>query len=59
MLGDRAPSGVCFGDAREARLDLLGELVEEHLDVDALLQLARRGAPDGLPLLPPGAPSVG
>jgi adenosylcobyric acid synthase len=59
MLGDRAPSGVCFADAREARLDLLGELVEEHLDVDALLQLARRGAPDGLPLLPPGAPSVG
>jgi adenosylcobyric acid synthase len=30
-------------------------LVEEHLDVDALLALARDGAPSGLPLLAPGA----
>jgi adenosylcobyric acid synthase len=27
--------------ARERRLDLLGDLVEEHLDVDALLEIAR------------------
>ena len=43
-----------FPAARERRLDLLGDLVEEHLDVDALLDLAatvRRG----LPLLPPGS----
>lgn len=31
-----------FPAARERRLDLLGDLVEEHLDVDALLGLARR-----------------
>jgi adenosylcobyric acid synthase len=27
--------------------------VEEHLDVDALVALARAGAPAGLPVLPP------
>lgn len=51
----RPPSGVVFGQRREARLDLLGDLVEEHLDVDALLDLAYAGAPAGLPLLPPGS----
>ena len=40
------PSSVSFAAAREARLDLLGDLAEEHLDVDALLDLARHGAPD-------------
>ncbi|PUA80474.1 cobyric acid synthase [Nocardioides currus] len=49
-----APSTVSFPAARERRLDLLGDLVEEHLDVDALLCLARDGAPSGLPVLPPG-----
>ncbi len=53
--GRRPPSGVCFTERRERRLDLLGELVEEHLDVDALLELATTGAPAGLPVLPPGA----
>ncbi len=48
------PSSVSFPERRAARLDLLGDLVEEHLDVDALLALARDGAPAGLPLLPPG-----
>ncbi|MDG4663132.1 cobyric acid synthase [Mycobacterium sp. 236(2023)] len=51
-----APSEVSFAHAREARLDLLGDLVEQHLDVDALLKLARNGSPQGLPFLPPGAP---
>ncbi|RNL60767.1 cobyric acid synthase [Nocardioides marmoriginsengisoli] len=51
----RTPSSVVFAERREARLDLLGDLVEEHLDVDALLDLAVTGAPPGLPLLPPGA----
>lgn len=49
----RAPSGVRFAAARERRLDLLGDLVEQHLDVDGLLALARSGAPAGLPVLPP------
>jgi adenosylcobyric acid synthase len=57
LLGDRKPSAVRFADAREARLDLLGDLVEEHLDVGALLDLAKAGAPGGLPLLPPGVSS--
>jgi adenosylcobyric acid synthase len=52
-----APSDVCFPAARERRLDLLGDLVEEHLDVDALLDLARNGAPADLPILPPGGAS--
>jgi adenosylcobyric acid synthase len=51
----RAPTGVVFAQRREARLDLLGDLVEQHLDVDALLALAHTGAPAGLPTLPPGA----
>jgi adenosylcobyric acid synthase len=50
------PSGVSFPDAREARLDLLGDLVEQHLDVDALLDLIGGGPPARLPFLPPGAP---
>jgi adenosylcobyric acid synthase len=52
---DRRPSRVVFAERREARLDLLGDLVEEHLDVDALLDLATSGAPTGLPMLPPGS----
>ncbi len=50
----RAPSDVVFEDRREARLDLLGDLVSEHLDVDALLDLTTSGAPARLPILPPG-----
>lgn len=50
------PSGVSFPAARERRLDLLGELVEQHLDVDSLLELVRRGSPPDLSFLPPGAP---
>ena len=50
----REASGVSFGRAREARLDLLADLAEEHLDLDALLGLAQAGAP-AMPLLEPGA----
>ncbi|MDR7251893.1 adenosylcobyric acid synthase [Nocardioides sp. BE266] len=48
-------AGVSFAEMRERRLDLLGDLAEEHLDVDALLALATTGAPAGLPALEPGA----
>ena len=51
------PSSVSFPEARERRLDLLGDLVEEHLDVEALLDLSRIGAPADLPVLPPGGAS--
>jgi len=40
------PSSVSFTAAREARLDLLGDMAEKYLDVDALLRLARTGAPE-------------
>jgi len=49
------PSGVSFAAARERRLELLADLVEEHLDVAAIASLATDGVPAGLPLLPPGA----
>lgn len=57
VMLDRTPphAPVSFEAAREARLDLLGDLVEAHLDVDALLALARDGLPAGLPVLPPGS----
>ena len=48
------PSGVRFDAAREARLELLGDLVEEHLDVDALLGLALAGRQHEAPVLAPG-----
>jgi adenosylcobyric acid synthase len=48
-------SSVSFAERREARLDLLGDLVEQCLDVPALLDLISQGAPPGLTLLPPGA----
>lgn len=46
-----APSGASFPEARERRLELLADLVEEHLDVASLLGLARNGVPMGLPVL--------
>ncbi len=48
LLGDLlgVASTASFPAARARRLDLLGNLVEEHLDVDSLLALARGGVPD-------------
>ncbi|GGO68300.1 cobyric acid synthase [Nocardioides deserti] len=46
-----ARSEVSFPAARERRLELLADLVEEHLDVGALLALARSGPPPDLPTL--------
>jgi adenosylcobyric acid synthase len=45
-----------FADLREKALDVLGDLVEEHLDTDALWKLVEDGVPTGLPFIPPGAP---
>jgi adenosylcobyric acid synthase len=56
--GFRAAPGHSFAAARQAQLDLLGDLVEQHLDTDALLALIEHGAPAGLPVLPPGAPPL-
>ncbi len=45
-----------FEAVRQGRLDVLGDLVAEHLDTGALLRLIHDGAPAGLPFIPPGAP---
>ncbi len=41
-----------FGALRERTLDLMGDLVEEHLDTRALWRLIEDGPPPGLPSLP-------
>jgi adenosylcobyric acid synthase len=43
-----------FAALREAQLDALGDLVEQHLDTAALTKLIESGAPSGLPIVPPG-----
>ncbi|WFE94376.1 cobyric acid synthase [Micromonospora sp. WMMD987] len=48
-----------FAAARERSLDLLGDLVEEHLDTAALWRLVESGPPADLPFVPPGAPPAG
>jgi adenosylcobyric acid synthase len=48
-----------FAAVRERALDVLGDLVEEHLDTDALWRLIESGPPAGLPFIPPGAPGAG
>ncbi|MBM9464712.1 cobyric acid synthase [Aeromicrobium sp. YIM 150415] len=43
-IGRELPSSdVSFATAREARIDLLADLAESHLDLDALLDLATSG----------------
>ncbi len=42
-----APGGIGFRTARQDRLDRLGDLVEEHMDVDAVLAMLEGGS--GLP----------
>ena len=49
-----AASGVSFEAARQARLDLLADLVEGCVDMDAIDSLIANGAPSRLPILPPG-----
>jgi adenosylcobyric acid synthase len=50
-----APDTV-FAQRRERLLDLLGDLVEQHLDAGALCRLIESGPPPDLPFVPPGAP---
>ncbi|MGH4012643.1 MAG: cobyric acid synthase [Pseudonocardiaceae bacterium] len=53
--GFRPAPGISFAAVRAAQLDLLGDLVLQHLDTAALVDLIERGAPPGLPSIPPGA----
>ena len=45
------PGEQSFADVRQARLDLLGDLVTEHLDTAAVERLLEHGAPRGLPTI--------
>ncbi|HZZ45585.1 MAG TPA: cobyric acid synthase [Pseudonocardia sp.] len=55
LLARFAPEGfeiaadTRFAEIRAGQLDLLGDLVERHLDTDALWRLIEGGAPDDLP----------
>ncbi|HXV94327.1 MAG TPA: cobyric acid synthase CobQ, partial [Pseudonocardia sp.] len=44
---------TCFAAERAAQLDLLGDLVEAHLDTAALADVIGHGAPADLPVLVP------
>ena len=48
--------GIRFAAVREAHLDLLGDLVADHLDLPGLRALIEHGPPAGLPFVPPGGP---
>jgi adenosylcobyric acid synthase len=50
----RPGSGVSFAARREGRLDLLGDLVETHLDVEAILDLMTRSSHRRWPVLSAG-----
>ncbi len=52
--GFRPAPDTSFAAVRAAQLDLLGDLVETHLDTAALAELLQRGAAPGLPFVPPG-----
>ncbi|SCL18058.1 adenosylcobyric acid synthase (glutamine-hydrolysing) [Micromonospora nigra] len=56
--GFRVAPATSFAAARERTLDLLGDLVEEHLDTAALWRLVETGPPADLPFVPPGAPTA-
>lgn len=48
---DWRPGDVAFADVRERRLDVLGDLVDEHVDRDVVDALLADGVPVGLPTL--------
>ena len=48
---DPKTPGTDFAAVRQARLDVLGDLVAEHLDVAALSRLITGGPPPGMPSL--------
>jgi adenosylcobyric acid synthase len=51
---DWLPGEQPFAALRERQLDALGDLIAEHADTSALWRLIERGAPAGLPVVPPG-----
>jgi adenosylcobyric acid synthase len=57
-LGFRPAPDTRYRARREAMLDTLADLVDTHLDTDALWRLIEAGPPGTLPFVPPGAPST-
>ncbi|TWP37358.1 cobyric acid synthase [Leekyejoonella antrihumi] len=45
---------LSFAAARLTRIDRLADLLEQHVDVDALVDLVRHGVPAGAPFIPSG-----
>ncbi|MGH3785283.1 MAG: cobyric acid synthase [Pseudonocardiaceae bacterium] len=54
--GFRPAPATSFAALRMAQLDLLGDLVADHLDTAALTDLIQHGPPPDLPFVPPGIP---
>ena len=58
--GFRVAGDTVVAEVRRAQLDLLADAIEQHCDVDGLLELIRHGPPQGLPGLAltrdPGTP---
>ena len=52
--GFRANPRLSFADARNARIDRLADLLEQHVEVDALVDLVVCGVPAELPFIPAG-----
>ncbi|MCW2995110.1 MAG: cobyric acid synthase [Conexibacter sp.] len=48
---DWRPGDVAFADVRERRLDVLGDLIDEHVDRGVLADLLATGVPPALPTL--------
>jgi adenosylcobyric acid synthase len=42
---------VSFAAARERRIDILADAIEEHLDLDRILHLVEHGPTPGLPVV--------
>lgn len=56
---DWAAGSRPFSDVRVAQLDLLGDLVERHLDTTLLSRLIEEGTPAGLPFVAAGVAAGG
>jgi len=54
--GFRVAPDTRYAAVRERAVDVLADLVEEHLDTDALWRLIEHGAPPGLPVIGPQQP---
>ena len=52
------PGSQSFAQLRERRLDALGDLVEQHVDTEAVLALLKSGAPPDLPTIHPEVRAV-